>query len=176
MRGTQSYQFENSAANSGAAASAWFSRPISPLLAQTSVRTASKSGSLLTLTIITQKNNNPRRRCSSLLPWFGLGSLGFYSISLLFSPLPSSLLHSVSPFSTPHSGGKLAALTELTSGQNIQNKILIKMQFTLTEMNCVSVIKMSVIYNKRMQQASNFKHSCLHTCTVLCQVIVAQLA
>lgn len=45
----QSYQFENSTPNSGAAASAWFSRPISPLLAQTSVRTASKSGSLRTL-------------------------------------------------------------------------------------------------------------------------------
>lgn len=37
-----SYQFEKSTPNSGAAASAWFSRPISPLLAQTSVRTASK--------------------------------------------------------------------------------------------------------------------------------------
>ena len=49
------YQFENSTANSGAAASAWFSRPISPLLAQTSVRTASKSGSLLTLVIIVQR-------------------------------------------------------------------------------------------------------------------------
>lgn len=45
----QSYQFGNSTPNSGAAASAWFSRPISPLLAQTSVRTASKSGSLRTL-------------------------------------------------------------------------------------------------------------------------------
>lgn len=42
MRKCISYQFEKSTPNSGAAASAWFSRPISPLLAQTSVRTASK--------------------------------------------------------------------------------------------------------------------------------------
>lgn len=59
-RETQTHQFEKSAPNSGAAASAWFSRPLSPLWAQTSVRTASKSGRSLT----TQTKNPP---ASSLL-------------------------------------------------------------------------------------------------------------
>lgn len=107
----QPYQFENSTANSGAAASAWFSRPISPLLAQTSVSTASKSGSLLTLITTMLWKNRPPASSSRLGPRARLGRaplLQHFSAFFLSASLSSSSLFSVSQCSALCWGGKLA--------------------------------------------------------------------
>lgn len=101
----QSYQFENSTPNSGAAASAWFSRPISPLLAQTSVRTASKSGSLRTLRdtqrwiiLLRRPSFVCPRTLSAFTPFCCLFSPFTFSSPLLWSPATLRfLLHSEAP-------------------------------------------------------------------------------
>lgn len=94
-----SYQFEKSTPNSGAAASAWFNRPISPLLAQTSVRTASK-----------------KREFANFKGRINTGTGNPVASSLLVSSLPgiSLLLHHFAGFPPSPSPILLSALQRIS--------------------------------------------------------------
>lgn len=87
-----SYQFEKSTPNSGAAASAWFSRPISPLLAQTSVRTASKKREFANFK--GRMNTEAANPAASFLPPLSPGMSLLLHHSAAFPPSPSPILRS----------------------------------------------------------------------------------
>lgn len=88
-----SYQFEKSTPNSGAAASAWFSRPISPLLAQTSVRTASKKREFANFK--GRMKSEAASPAASSLPCPVLRNVSaFTPFRCLFPPSPSPILRS----------------------------------------------------------------------------------